>query len=70
VRINDLYNSKFSVFIVELLKGPICFNVLKIKLDFIFNIKANRWLAVLIREFFLLLLYYSHRSLGLILYLA
>jgi hypothetical protein len=70
VRINDLYNSKFSVLIVKLLRGPVYFNVLKVKPDFIPNIKANRWLAVSIREFFLLLLYYSHRSLDLISYLA
>jgi hypothetical protein len=42
VRINDLCNSKFSVFIVKLLGEPIYFNVFKIKLDFVFNIKANR----------------------------
>jgi hypothetical protein len=66
VRINDLRNGKFTIFIVELLKGPVYFNVLKIKLDFIFNIKANRWLAVLIREFLLLLLYRDYRNLYLI----
>jgi hypothetical protein len=42
VRINDLYDNKFSVFIVELLKEPIYFNVFKVKLNFVFNIKANR----------------------------
>jgi hypothetical protein len=63
VGINDLYNGKFTILIVELLKGPVYFNVLKIKPDLISNIEANRWLAVPIREFFLLLLYRGHRSL-------
>jgi hypothetical protein len=64
VRINDLYNSKFSILIVELLKGPVCFNVLEIEPDLISNMEANRWLAVSIREFFLLLLYYNKRLLS------
>jgi hypothetical protein len=70
VRINDLYNGKFSVFIVELLKGPIYFNVFKVKPDLVPNMEANRWLAILIREFFLLLLYYDYYSLGLVSYFA
>jgi hypothetical protein len=63
VRINDFCDGKFAVLVVELLRGPVCFNVLKVKPDLIPNIEADRWLAVPIREFFLLLLCRGHRSL-------
>jgi hypothetical protein len=66
VRINDLCDSKFFIFIVEFLERPVYFNVFKVKSDFISNIEVNRWLTVSIREFFLLLLCYDYRSLGLV----
>jgi hypothetical protein len=68
VRTNNLCDNKFAIFVVELLRGPVRFDILKIKLDFILNIKAGRWLIILIREFFLLLLCCGHRSLSSVLY--
>jgi hypothetical protein len=56
MRINNFCNNKFTVFIVELFKKSIYFNIFKIKLDLVFNAKVNRGLIILIREFFLLLL--------------
>ena len=67
---DDLYNGIFSVLIIEFLRGAVYFNILKIKLDFISNIKVNSRLAVPINEFFLLLLYYNYYGLGLIPYLT
>ena len=67
---NNLYNGIFSVLIIEFLRGAVYFNILKIKLDFIFNVKINNRLAVLINEFLLLLLYYNYYGLGLIPYLT
>jgi hypothetical protein len=70
VRIHDLYNGKFAVLVIKFFGRLISFNVLKVKPDFVPNMEASRWLAVLIYEFLLLLLYYSYYSLYLILCLA
>ena len=67
---DDLCNGIFGVLIVEFLRGAVYFNILKIKLDFISNVKANSRLTVLISEFLLLLLYYNYYGLGLIPYLT
>ena len=40
IRIDDFYNCKLSVFIVEFLKELFCFDILKIQSDFIFYAKA------------------------------
>jgi hypothetical protein len=56
VRINNFYNSKFTVFIIKLFRESIHFNIFKVKSDFVLNAEVNRELAILIREFFLLLL--------------
>jgi hypothetical protein len=42
VRINNLGDSKFIILIIKFLRGPVHFNVLKIKLYLIPNIEANR----------------------------
>jgi hypothetical protein len=63
VRINDFYNNKFAVFVVKLFKGSICFDIFKVKLDFVLNAEADRGLTISIREFFLLLLCCGYRGL-------
>ena len=42
MRINDLYNGKFIIFIIELLEGPVCLDVFKVESDFILNTEADR----------------------------
>ena len=66
--INNLYNGIFSVLIVEFLRGAVYFNILKIKPDFISDVKADSRLTILISEFLLLLLYYNYYGLGLVPY--
>ena len=64
MRTNNLRDGKFSIPVVEFLRGPVRFDILEIEPDLIPNTEANRWLTVTVCELLLLLLGRGHRGLG------
>jgi hypothetical protein len=41
IKINNLCNDEFFIFIIEFLRRPICFDILKIESNLILNTETN-----------------------------